>query len=1170
MSLNDPQFLISTLLKAETVENNNLIEILGLIKPARTSQSNKLTSIVRGLYTKNTQLLKLLTHFDKEISQDPVPMDTFKNLVNEFILWLENDGLVIFQKYLLLFPVDYDYNVFSKPMLHCANYISFMLHTNDILRNPFIIDKLSLFANQLNDLLYDYESHCEQIKLNNISFDNVKVFAEAPNHSKSLDKVSCFFKLDQIVERTKNEELILVNDGNKKIEMILLNLSNQILSSYNALALVAVPNSSNEARSLIYPPFRINELSISCDNTSIVLTALKFSKTIKTTDEIIISGKNKRMISDWFQKLSSIFPNSLSPIDNQFLIKPDSEYDMCGLGINTFDYPSPSDTSSPLSQLQKKASFQDLITTPSVSPNRKGTENPPIDDLQPPSAMPFVPRKNSAPSVHSVDSSTSLKSQYDRSLGIIHKTLSNHSLGQGISLQVIQPVELSEPEGSQFIKTVNRKDVLTHEELERPVSAHAQIHNENSPAISVPENGSDSEEFDFKEAGKAKAVNIYGYGTNTSLVELSDDYQKKQQNRFASVPNLPGTKLEAPPKSGIYQLSTGSAVDINNFGQSHNPSFSVHDGLSNFIEPKFAKPTNNSFSAIDLDATPPIPEGKKTRRKSLFSIFKRQPKTKTDDRKDSATSIGSSDSGATLAPPVEIKPQGKSEKEVQCDDKTATNSEDDSVTKKPVEKQPKLSKKQSKASLKKENSKTKVDSKPKSKKNDPKEKANQVKPQTELDSVPIPEQKQGDSKMKPKLKLDTGIKAPEKPTSFSPAPKSSAPSSALPSPFALPSSTSTYFFKNKDGSKVTLNDSTEQFEEDKLSIPQDLKDMINSDDSIDFYISPSTPKSMKVSRWKQKYGKWEMLTVNENLFLKIVADYDSNKSWLIFFKEEYDREYDEVIDKPILLMNIDDDSSIRQSSALDIQITAKDSITEQKLLIMIRCSTGSLSSAIFSNFNNISGVMKRYTGTKQLVLGSSPLALSSQANDSNNTISSSLMDNSKPSASSTYTSFASPVGSTIKQNKPYTEGQSQFAKDISLASLDSLEINNAHIISNPNNSKLFLLNKMTVRLQLQLESYEEINNPSSWKILSMYALSIYMISDNFTGKNYYNLIFETIDTKNDDVDLQTFNWLISEDDKFERVKRIGKAGLLIKATPDDIFMIECKGKKEFRKLYELF
>lgn len=81
----------------------------------------------------------------------------------------------------------------------------------------------------------------------------------------------------------------------------------------------------------------------------------------------------------------------------------------------------------------------------------------------------------------------------------------------------------------------------------------------------------------------------------------------------------------------------------------------------------------------------------------------------------------------------------------------------------------------------------------------------------------------------------------------------------------------------------------------------------------------------------------------------------------------------------------------------------------------------------------------------------------------------------------------------------------------------------------------------------------------------MYTLRVFMISDNFTNKNYYNLVLSG--PLEDD---QDYNWLICEEDKFNRIERIGKAGLLIRATEDDIYMIECRGKKEFKALFEIF
>ena len=122
------------------------------------------------------------------------------------------------------------------------------------------------------------------------------------------------------------------------------------------------------------------------------------------------------------------------------------------------------------------------------------------------------------------------------------------------------------------------------------------------------------------------------------------------------------------------------------------------------------------------------------------------------------------------------------------------------------------------------------------------------------------------------------------------------PSSALPSPFALPSSTSTYFFKqykengsssislNKTRSTTSLVSPPEQqqqqiIEEDELIIPQDLKSLIkilllifhfpnNLNINLNLIIFLLFSSSLKISKWKHQYGKWEMLTISEKFLLK--------------------------------------------------------------------------------------------------------------------------------------------------------------------------------------------------------------------------------------------------------------------------------------------------------------
>ncbi|ODV65386.1 hypothetical protein HYPBUDRAFT_142817 [Hyphopichia burtonii NRRL Y-1933] len=954
----DPLALLGFLLDAENSHNNNLIEILGLIKPTKSAPcTSNLNLIIRGLFTKNSKILKILNNNYQDLLHESNPKDCFKNFINDFIIYLENGGLIIFQKYFDLFPVEYDYLIFAKPILHTQNYIDFIHNSTCLLRNPFVIEKLNNFADEMLDLVDNYNEHYESFKLNNITFNNTKLFGESlstlhsssPSSSSNLNRVSSFFKINQISERTKNENLYLANNSNQKIELVLLDLSNS--NSYNALAILAIPDPSNidQARSLIHPPLRVNEVSISFHSNTITLHALSFSKKQRSNDEICISGDQNILLS-WYNKLSKIFPNSSSPISK----KPTKEFQLSGLGINTYDYPS-SPSSNSISSINSSKSFQ-----------------------QPP----FLTRKQSTTSINSMDSNDSLKSRYDRSLDIIHKTLSNNSHAHDTPI-------------SSLAKIVSMED----------------------------DDANDCESLDDDESILAKPIapagNFYEVKNNSSLLNLSNDYQRKQQNIYSSVPDLSETKPPGKPsnaQSSLYQLSSGSAIDINNFGKNHNPSFTDCES--------FAPPRSLSSKA-------------------------------------SSSSIN--------------------QKNVTINTTSLEEAE--------------------------------------------------------------------------RLRLSTISEKSDTPT-----PKM-ATSTSLPSPFALPSSTSTYFFKpykNSCSTPATPKDVAEEH----LYIPQSLKDVINSDSSIDFYITPTSPKAMKVSKWKQKYGKWEMLTVNENIFLKIVANYDLNKSWLIFFKEEYDDTYDEVIDKPIMLMNINEESSIRHSSALDLQVNSTDSISNQSLLIMIRCTNGSFASSIHSNYKNILGVIKNIPKNKSV-------AHSLGFNDSNVTSSSSLME--KPSNSSTFTSLnSSNIGndSTIKQ--PALKTDPILGKEISFASLNSDDITNANIISNPDNSKMLLLNQMTVRLQKQLDSYSAINIPSSWEILSMFSLSIFLINDSFTHKAYYNLILENNNIDNDDPAIETFNWLIGEDEKFNRIERIGKAGLLIKAGNDEIFMIECKGKKEFKHLFEIF
>lgn len=1064
------EILVARLIESENIENSNLIEILGNVKPTK-STSSTITSIIRGLFTKNKKLLSLLNNVSIELaSGNGESVQLFKSFVKEFILWLENDGIILFEKYFTQIsnpenPIECSSPegsiCFGNPILNCLNYIKFINESFLIIRNPFIVDKLSGLKERLGELIDKYHDFLEVKYLNNISFNDVKLFCETDKaasavNNKSLAKVSSFFKIEQIVERTRNESIYMVEGEQKShIELMLLNLSGQ---EYNSLVILSIPTNQDLPRSLMYPPFRINELSIVYVKSmnQIVLKSINFSSK-HSSNSVIITSEDPRLLYSWYKKLESIFPleESDSPVSQYFLInspnKPD-DLRMSGLGINVL---SDSQHKQELKPNGNGITLRNtLFTNTNLPPRRKSNDShvsQPNDDIKlanedndlleisssflQPIKRPYLSktRKLSNSSMSSIDSSEAIRTQYDRSLNIINEKLSQSNFEE---VKNIDGEENYDP-SLQYIKPIKRNvlsktDLLDIEEnLERPISSQAEI------GFATP----DPVKEDLIVQTEEKP-------------DICNNHEFKYNHDFSSVPNLSRTD----PKNELYQLSTGSAIDIGNFGKSHNPSFSVNHDLADMSV------NESSDDIIKMETR------LKQRRKSLFGLFKKASKPQ------------SSDSGLLNSNTVEcLLENPKVEKESSTQ---GSNSNHKGLV---------------------------------------------IDVNTTVDTdAPL------------SLRSDKSL--------------SQTPSSALPSPFALPSSTSMYFFKQyKNGSSTTLSgQSQEQInhipdEDDGLVIPQELKDIINDEKSIDFYISPSSPKAMKISRWKQKYGKWEMITTNENLFLKIVVNYDINKSWLIVFKEVYDKEYDEVIDQPLLLLEIHPvTTSIRQSSALDIQISAVNAICSEKLVIMIRCTSGSLSGTISTNLHNILGVLSQ--GTKNSRYASSA------------SLSSSIMDmKDKHSNSSTSTSLNSSLNNDA--NKP--QGQLPVTK--SLFSISSEDITNANVLNNPDNTKLILLNQMTVRLQQQLESYSLISNPSSWKILSMCTLSIYMISDNFTNKNYYNLVLT-----NPLEDADDYNWLICEQEKFNRIERIGKAGLLIKATDDELFMIECRGKKEFKNLFEIF
>lgn len=985
----NPLDLINNLISFENDENNNLIQILGIIRPSKSSQTS-ITSLVRGLFTKNKNLLKVLNENIKLFDDSTNGNDdkqVFKKLINDFILWVNDDILLLFEKYskcLQSSDIDHDSTYFNKPVLHLSNYISFIENARKFIRNPYILEQLDKFSHECKVIVDDYTNFIESSILNNINFNNVQIFGDLHNNN-----VCSYFKLTQIVERTRSSNLTINNLKSKpQVELLLLDLNNEIATSqqFNALALIAI---SGGSRSLMFPPFRINEVSLSYSKSKcqLIFKTINFTKSSNVINEkIIISCPDDEFSASWIRKLSLIFPldDPESPLNSNFLIKlseSDNNLKMSGLGIDMLS----EEIVEPEVKSPEKPTFKELINSPTLKPDDWKVSTPDSDSSNDLSSFEMVkPQKP-----HDSSPASSYKSAGSNSYPRIE--INNYSSQHDIHVHNI-PSGITEPQQIH----------------DRPVSSSAEIETDSV--------------IDDKENFEPSTPLSINHG-NHSVPELN-------------------------AKSKVFQLSTGSAIDISNFGKNHNPSFSVHRGLNEMIQQN-ERPKSKFFGMFKKPkSTPKIqqssePTFKPTNPKNLRINTEAGMESDSDTIPLSASSITSG---------------------------MSTISQDNS---------------------------------------------NYNRSATSLTQH----------------------------------------KNASGTAFALPSSTSTYFFKPY---KNTANNESASslHEELDLVIPQELKDVINDDSTIDFYLSPTSSKSMKVSKWKPKYGKWEMLTVNETVFLKLVVNYDLGKSWMLVFKEEFDAKYNEVIDKPILLLEINQDTDITQSSALDVQISSKNCITNDNMLIMIRCFSNELTQTIVSHVKNVKGAIS----PKKLLHKSSTNSIG----NSRQTIASSIMDGGITSKSSTMSSVASSLKNQPepKKQQPYV---SQLTRDFSMVSISSEDINNATILNNPDNTKLLLLNQMTVRLQKKIDNGESFTSPSSWKILSMYSLSVHIISDTFSGNNYYSFTLV-----NNETNEQDYGWLICEDEKLDRIERIGKAGLLINATDDDLFMIECKGKREFKELYEVF
>ncbi|RLV92165.1 13-beta-glucanosyltransferase PGA5 [Spathaspora sp. JA1] len=1001
-----PVQLLSQLQKSQASQNENLLEILGVVKSTKVSKS-PLSAIVRGLYTKNSNLLstldKSITEFETGTASD---REIIKNFMNEFILSLDNNGILLIQKYATQLKTSQDTEATSfdskslhGPLDNLTEYISFIDSSSEFLRNPFVLDRLKEIKNELQGIMNDYKHYTETKKLSAIQFNKVRAFG-SKKHNNAKEFVSSYFTVEQIVERSLNSDLYIQNGTNKeKIELLLLDLAGT--GSYNSLAILSidVENKVEKSRSLLYAPFRINEVSLVQSTNSFKLKSIDFSLGDDTQNNIIIiSCDDHQLLNTWMTKLSAIFPLEVSnsPIKEKFLLDSQSQPKMFGLGI---DLVTDNDHKSALASQE------------SLALNKQPVLKPPFQELYSPDASPLgLGPPKILQQRQRINSGSSVKSQYDKSLPLIKKTLSDNSI--------------VDDEDDKFFQIVNRNTVgVCSDDNNRPISSCGQV---------VHLDSSQSELCTTDDA------------ISCSSIDLTDsETPNHYRSPFASsVPNL-----GVHQKSKLYEVSTGSAIDISNFGKKYKPSFEVKS---------------------ESESPVAIPKKNKPRRKSFFSIFK----------KSSMSNIPESVPGFdTVESPTR--------------DKFPSNSK----------------------------------------------------------SMP--------SLTRTKVAVEDTIDTSEIPVETEPEKTATRPVSTLPAPFALPSSTSVYFFKNQlsNGSAVNVGQSTKnevtpqpETDETDLNIPQELKDTINNESTVDYYITNNTPKSMKISKWKEKYGKWEMLTICEKLFVKISVNYSMGKGWLIVFKEEFNDVHNEEIEKPVLILEIGPSiTDTRRSAASDLEINSVNAITSEKILINIRCTTGALINGLHSNLNNVildlsQNVSARTYGTIKA------------STFSDSTISSSVMDN--PSKSSTMTSLSS-IGVKSRSGSPKV-GQPNSTV-AATNSINDLEIYNSCIINNPGSLKVPGIPSMTVRLQKQLHSYAKINVPSSWKIVSMYDLKIDRVTDDLTQCNYFH-----ISLYKEDSGEHEYGWLINENSKFEYLEKIGKAGLLVKVSEQEMYMIECKGKREIK------
>lgn len=344
-----------------------------------------------------------------------------------------------------------------------------------------------------------------------------------------------------------------------------------------------------------------------------------------------------------------------------------------------------------------------------------------------------------------------------------------------------------------------------------------------------------------------------------------------------------------------------------------------------------------------------------------------------------------------------------------------------------------------------------------------------------------------------------------------------------------------------------------------LCVPQELKDLINHESSLDYYISETLPGAVKVFELSKEDDRWLAVTMNPRVFVKLIINSNVKKCWLLIFKEVYEDSSENVLDVPLLIAELKDYSELphlsEDSNSLKVRI--EDCLKHRDIEIVLRCCTLELAGTIASRIREIRTLLesgrRKSSNTPNLDLSpDAPLDSSTTSFEE------------KPSSSSTVTNLDLLTAMENDTQSEMSSGPTLMACQKKQPSMSVNDATNDAILMNENNPKSLIVGNMKIRLQRQMESCFAINKPSTWKIISMYNLNVFTIWNSACKGKYFYFVLNSNNKEFDDI-----SWFIDETLKETIFETIGRAGLLVKANEQEIYMLECKGRKELKTLCHL-